>query len=255
VFRRVLVVLALAGGTAVLLPATAGAATPPPVGRLATPVQDTFQHRLRIAGWAYDPARTTASVSVTYYIDGKRAGRVVADDASPNVNAKYHVAGRHQFAVTIAWTATARTITIKTTGVRAGAPATTLSTTAVRHYYPPAGTRIIVVAKRYVGVARYVEGGASPKGFDCSGYTRYVYSQAKVKTLVHNAESQRRSMKRISAGSARPGDLVFYLSGGSAYHVAIYAGHGMQYAAATVRDGIRYQRVWSSSVVYGTVTH
>ena len=35
---------------------------------------------------------------------------------------------------------------------------------------------------------------------------------------------------------------MFYLSGSSAYHVAIYAGHGWQYAAATPRDGVRYQR-------------
>ena len=59
-------------------------------------------------------------------------------------------------------------------------------------------------------------------------------------------------MRRISAQHARPGDLVFYLSGANAYHVAIYAGHHMQYAAATPRDGIRYQAVWSSAVQYGT---
>jgi cell wall-associated NlpC family hydrolase len=62
-------------------------------------------------------------------------------------------------------------------------------------------------------------------------------------------------MRRISAAHARPGDLVFYLSGGSAYHVAIYAGHGMQYAAATPHDGLRYQPVWSSAVQYGTNWH
>lgn len=123
---------------------------------------------------------------------------------------------------------------------------------------PDAGQRIVAVAKRYVGKAHYREGGASPKhGFDCSGYTEYVYAAAKVKKLPHNAEAQRRmkGMRRISARQARPGDLVFYMSGGYAYHVAIYAGHGRQYAAATPQDGIRYQRVWSSDVQYRTDWH
>lgn len=120
------------------------------------------------------------------------------------------------------------------------------------------GARIVSIAKGYVGKARYVEGGATPRhGFDCSGYTRYVYARARVHTLPHNAEAQRRmhGMRRITRAAARPGDLIFYLSGGHAYHVAIYAGHGKQYAAATPRDGIRYQRIWSSRIEFRTDWH
>lgn len=119
---------------------------------------------------------------------------------------------------------------------------------------PSASTRIVSVAKRYVGHARYREGGASPKrGFDCSGYTKYVYAHAKVATLPHNADAQRRMhhMHRVSKNHRHIGDLIFYMSGGHAYHVAIYAGHGRQYAAATPRDGIRHQKIWSSQVRYG----
>ncbi|WP_375474934.1 C40 family peptidase [uncultured Jatrophihabitans sp.] len=121
-----------------------------------------------------------------------------------------------------------------------------------------AGQRIVKLAKSYVGKARYVEGGASPKtGFDCSGFTRYIYRRAHVRRLPHNAEAQRhvKHMRRIPRAKARPGDLVFYLSGGRAYHVAIYAGHGMQYAAATERDGIRHQHIWSHQVEFRTLTH
>ena len=120
------------------------------------------------------------------------------------------------------------------------------------------GARIVAVAKRFVGHARYVEGGASPRhGFDCSGYTMYAYAKATVRRLPHNAEAQRRlhGMRRIARAKARPGDLIFYLSGGYAYHVAIYAGHGMQYAAATPQDGIRYQHIWSSQVEFRTTWH
>ena len=123
---------------------------------------------------------------------------------------------------------------------------------------PTPGARIVAVAKRYVGKVRYREGGSSPKqGFDCSGYTAYVFSTAKVASLPHNAEGQRRmrGMRRESAAAARPGDLVFYLSGGQASHVAIYAGNHMQYAAATPRDGLRYQKIWSNQVEYRTDWH
>lgn len=119
----------------------------------------------------------------------------------------------------------------------------------------PAAKRIVAVAKKLVGHARYAEGGNSPRrGFDCSGFTQYVYAKAKAGKLPHNAEAQRRMkhMKRVSARKARPGDLVFYSK--PAFHVAIYAGHHKQYAAATPRDGIRYQRIWSSDVTYGRLT-
>jgi cell wall-associated NlpC family hydrolase len=117
------------------------------------------------------------------------------------------------------------------------------------------GDRVIAVAKRYVG-HRYAYGGSSPRtGFDCSGYTRYSYQRAHVARLPHNTNAQQRRMHRIARSSARPGDLIFYMSGGSSYHVAIFAGHGMQYAAATPSDGVVYQHIWSRHVRFATDWH
>jgi cell wall-associated NlpC family hydrolase len=75
--------------------------------------------------------------------------------------------------------------------------------------------------------------------------------------LPHNTNAQERAphMHRISRAHARPGDLIFYMSGGSSYHVAIFAGHGMQYAAATPQDGVVYQHIWSKSVRFATDWH
>lgn len=153
-------------------------------------------------------------------------------------------------------------------GATAAAPRQLASHTAIQGAAPsggsagghrrlPPGRRIIRIARRLVG-DRYRAGGASPKtGFDCSGFTMYVYARAGVARLPHNAERQRRMrhMRRIGVRAARPGDLVFYMSGGHAYHVAIYAGHHMQYAAATPKDGVRYQIVWSKRVQYRTIWH
>jgi cell wall-associated NlpC family hydrolase len=252
--RTRLLAAALSAALAVAAFATpAHAAARRPVGRLMTVRQDTFTHVLRITGWADDPSRPQAAVRVRVLVDGVPVGTVRADKPSPHADRAFGLSGGHGYALTLRATSRAHEVVVRSRGVVDG-PMTTLASRPVTHYYPPAGQRIIDVARRFVG-DRYVDGGASPQGFDCSGYTQYVYAQAHVHRLPHNSETQMREMRRISRAQARPGDLVFYLSGGVAYHVAIYAGHGWQYAAATPRDGVRHQPVWSSDVRYGTDWH
>jgi cell wall-associated NlpC family hydrolase len=253
--RSVLAIAALAAAT--LLPITAASgATARPIGNLWVVSQDTFAHRIHVTGWAQDPASPAATLHVAFSVDGHYLGSTLANRPSAYLNTTYHFPGDHRFDATFTWSPTAGKVTASTHGVVSGAPVTILATRTAAHVYPGPGARIIYIAKRYVGYP-YRDGGASPSGFDCSGYTQYVYYHANVRSLAHNAESQRRStgMRLISRSTARPGDLVFYMSGGSAYHVAVYAGSGMQYAAATVRDGVRYQAVWSSSVQYRTDWH
>jgi cell wall-associated NlpC family hydrolase len=254
--RRGMLVFGLLAGAMYLLPAAAAQAATHPAGGISSAIQDTVAHRVTVKGWAYDPAKPAASVVVVFYVAGTFTGRVVANQVSPTVNKTYKVTGRHAYTFSFTWRKSAVSVKTGSRGIHTTGPVTILATRPVTHVAQSPGARIIAVAKRYVGKARYVEGGSTPSsGFDCSGYTAYAYAVAKVKTLPHNAEAQRRmkGMRIISAAKARPGDLVFYLGGGGAYHVAIYAGNHMQYAAATPRDGIRYQAVWSSAVQYGTV--
>jgi hypothetical protein len=70
---------------------------------------------------------------------------------------------------------------------------------------------------------RYVWGGASPAGFDCSGLTMWAYARAGVE-LPHSTYGQIRLGRRVSRRQIRPGDLVFSEGGG---HVGLYIGHGM----------------------------
>jgi cell wall-associated NlpC family hydrolase len=117
-----------------------------------------------------------------------------------------------------------------------------------------AGARIIAEARKYLGVP-YVSDGATPDGFDCSGYTMWVYAHAGVAQLPHFADSQRRLMHEIPESAARPGDLIFYLDGDYAYHVAIYAGYGMQYAAPAPGQDVKLEPIWSSDISFGTDWH
>jgi cell wall-associated NlpC family hydrolase len=78
-------------------------------------------------------------------------------------------------------------------------------------------------ARRYLGV-RYTYGGVSPRtGFDCSGFTRFVYAHFGV-TLPHLAAAQFALGRGVSRERLRPGDLVFFDKLG---HVGLYLGGGM----------------------------
>ncbi|HLT09907.1 MAG TPA: NlpC/P60 family protein, partial [Micromonosporaceae bacterium] len=89
---------------------------------------------------------------------------------------------------------------------------------------PATGTGADIVAAAAVQIGKpYSYGAAGPNAFDCSGLTQYVFKQFGV-SLPHNAHAQLSYGRAVSKAEARPGDLVFFLSGGHAYHVGIYAG-------------------------------
>lgn len=75
---------------------------------------------------------------------------------------------------------------------------------------------------------RYVLGGTTPDGFDCSGFTSYVFQQLGVK-LARTSDEQFQGGTEVPFDQAQPGDLLFYdsLHKGKVSHVAIYLGDGM----------------------------
>lgn len=85
------------------------------------------------------------------------------------------------------------------------------------------GQAIVNTAKQYIGVP-YVYGGRSPKGFDCSGLTSYVYELNGI-TLPRSATPQYAMGTKVSKSELQPGDLVFFGSG-HIEHVGIYVGDG-----------------------------
>lgn len=259
--RALLLVVSAAVATAVLPVGAASAATRPPVGHVDS-VRQASSGRISVTGWAYDPGRSGSVSGVDIYVDGHLAGRPRADHTRADVNRVFKIHGRHGLVWSVAWTKHARVVTVYARALARGQARVLIRTAYLNGYRPPAppvstpGARIVAVAKKFVGKTPYVEGGTSPtSGFDCSGYAQYAYRVAKVTNLPRTAEEQRHAVRLIPRSQARAGDLVFYLSGRSAYHVAIYAGNGMQYAAATPKDGIKYQGVWSSAVQYGTTWH
>lgn len=97
------------------------------------------------------------------------------------------------------------------------------------------GSEIVSLAQQYLGVP-YVYGGSSPSGFDCSGFTMYIFAQVGVK-LPHGATSQLSYGASVSRSELQPGDLVFFQDYGAvASHVGIYIG-GDQFIHASSSSG------------------
>ncbi len=91
-----------------------------------------------------------------------------------------------------------------------------------------------VIALRYLGV-RYVWGGSTPAGFDCSGLVMYVYAQLGIQ-LPHYAADQYLSGTPVSRSNLQPGDLVFF---DGLSHVGIYIGNGQMVHAPHTGDVVR----------------
>jgi len=91
-------------------------------------------------------------------------------------------------------------------------------------FYEDKRDEILETAKKYIGV-KYEEKGTSPDGFDCSGFTLYIYKNNGF-NIPRKASSQYNAGKRINLKSAKPGDLVFFnVKGNNVSHVGIYAGN------------------------------
>ncbi len=113
------------------------------------------------------------------------------------------------------------------------------------------GSQVISIASRYLGVP-YVYGGASPRGFDCSGLTMYVYGLLGV-SLPRSAAAQYGATTRIARSQAVPGDLVFFFTGGSVTHVGIYLGGNMMLAAPHTGDVVKRETIYTANVAFGRV--
>lgn len=106
------------------------------------------------------------------------------------------------------------------------APTASTSTTSTAS---ASASAITSYALTFLGVP-YVWGGTTPSGFDCSGLVQYVYSHFGI-NLGRTTYTQQYAGTKISVASAQAGDLYFWGSYGSAYHVAIALGGG-QYVMA-----------------------
>jgi peptidoglycan DL-endopeptidase CwlO len=107
---------------------------------------------------------------------------------------------------------------------------------------------VVGIAMQYLGVP-YVWGGASPSGFDCSGFVMYVFAQVGV-SLPHNAAMQYGYGSPVSRENLQPGDLVFF---NGLSHMGIYIGGGQFIHAPHTGDVVKISPLsgWYASTYVG----
>ena len=105
------------------------------------------------------------------------------------------------------------------------------------------GSAILDVAGRYVGVP-YVSGGTTPDGFDCSGFTSYVYAQVGI-NLPRTSGAQGSVGTKVSRDQAQPGDLIW-----TPGHIAIYAGDNMMIDAPRPGKSVQFRQIWQSNPTF-----
>ncbi|AOP54646.1 C40 family peptidase [Brevibacterium aurantiacum] len=91
----------------------------------------------------------------------------------------------------------------------------------------------------------YVYGGTSQSGWDCSGYTSWVYSKVGV-NLPRSSGAQKAAGQVVSQSEAKPGDLIWHPG-----HVGIYAGDGQMYDAGSPGSGTSKRSYsWMGNVTF-----
>ena len=113
------------------------------------------------------------------------------------------------------------------------------------------GSEIVAYAKKYLGY-KYVYGGSTPSGFDCSGFTSYVFKHFGY-SLSRTSSAQASNGKAISKSELKAGDIIcFARSSGSKTvgHVGIYIGGGQFIHAANSRKGVIISNVDGAGFYY-----
>ena len=109
------------------------------------------------------------------------------------------------------------------------------------------GTEVVEYAKQYLGY-KYVSGGASPStGFDCSGFTSYVYNHFGI-TLNRSSKDQIKNGVAVDRSNLQPGDIVVFNNSANTAigHVGIYIGGDNFIHAANPSEGVRITSLSSS---------
>jgi len=128
--------------------------------------------------------------------------------------------------------------TVLTDAAPVSASTTTSSGTATSSSSTATGAAatVIAFAKAQIGDA-YVSGGTGPNSWDCSGLVQAAFKQVGV-SLPRVSQAQSTVGTQVSLSNLQPGDILYWGSAGSAYHVAVYVGGGMFVGAQNSATGV-----------------
>ena len=113
-------------------------------------------------------------------------------------------------------------------------------------------SKLISYAKKFLGKP-YVWGAQGPNGFDCSGFTYYVFKNSAGITLPRTSSMQSKYGTAVSKSNLKPGDLLFFdtvgSNNGGVTHCGIYIGNGQMIHAASGQGKVVINNINSSYYV------
>lgn len=176
---------------------------------------------------------SSAAKSVASTVSSSVASSATPKSSAAAVKTAYSTSSTQSSTATKASSAAKTTVTSaassssKTTASSASTKTTTTSSSSAL----TSGSVVSLAVKLANANIPYVWGGSTLSGMDCSGLVDYVYKNAEGISLPHNTIALESYVTTESVSAAQPGDLIFWGSKGSTYHVAIYIGNN-QYVAA-----------------------
>lgn len=135
-------------------------------------------------------------------------------------------------------------LTVASGASASAAPAAVSQSAGMANLSASQGASAVRIAASKKG-SPYRWGATGPRSFDCSGLVSYTMKRIG-KSVPRTADGQYRASTKISRGSARPGDLVFY-GGARKTHVGVYAGNGRMWHAPRTGDVVKLSKVGSSA--------
>ncbi len=192
---------------------------------------------LEVSGWALNKSGIS---KVVVYCDGNLIGNATLGYSRPDVNAAYpgypggSTSGFKALIGAMPSTPGTHNVSIKVYG-KDGSVSENIAYVKIG----TEGDSIVAYAKKFLGTP-YVWGGTTPIGFDCSGFTQYVYAQHGI-SISRTTYTQVNDGIAVSQSQLQPGDLVFT----SAHHVGIYVGNGQMIHAPETGDFVKISNIWS----------
>ncbi|WP_329028219.1 MULTISPECIES: C40 family peptidase [unclassified Streptomyces] len=197
---------------------------------VAASAEATQQVALDLETQAHEDAAATDAAK-----DAKKAKAEAVRKAEAKKKAEAAAKAKAEAAERASRTA-ARTTLQKSTGSSSSGSTAAAATTSYSSNASGSAAAVVAFAQAQVGDA-YVSGGTGPNSWDCSGLVQAAFRSVNV-DLPRVSQSQSTAGTQVSLSNLQPGDILYWGSAGSAYHVGIYVGGGQFVGAQNSSTGV-----------------
>ncbi|MDX3116594.1 C40 family peptidase [Streptomyces scabiei] len=237
--RRSASTIAMRAGVASGVLGTLAVATAAGTANAAEPVTQTLELPVLtgdLAAQVAQSAQATQQAAANYQLHAERdaAAAAAAKEANKDLaHAKAEAKKKAQAARRAA--AERATRSAERTTLSASASGNSFTSTSSSNATGSAAA-VIAFVKAQIGDA-YVSGGTGPNSWDCSGLMQTAFKQVGI-DLPRVSQDQSTAGTQVSLSNLQPGDILYWGSAGSAYHVAVYVGDGMFVGAQNPSTGV-----------------